>query len=200
MIILGKPAEIESDALEYFPGQPARATGAVLPDVLEDVGHLQSLRKVHANRYFTSGQQVKITRRSVKAVVLVSNMRHDPETFLSRIAIVAEGLTEFGFVDFLLRRAIGDDLLDRGIWITDGGGNDSTLTLLEALVDSRLKFAGFADDEGRAPTRWAAVQQKLGPLLLRWPAGSVEENIIKLVRPIVSKNSSETQVGWAGHW
>ena len=47
LIVLGKPAEIESDALEYFPGQPARATGAVLPDVLEDVGHLQTLSKRH---------------------------------------------------------------------------------------------------------------------------------------------------------
>ena len=33
-----------------------------------------TLRKVHANRQFTSGRQVKITRRSVKAVVLVSNV------------------------------------------------------------------------------------------------------------------------------
>ena len=33
-----------------------------------------TLRKVHANMYFTSGQQVKISRRSVKAVVLVSNL------------------------------------------------------------------------------------------------------------------------------
>jgi farnesyl-diphosphate farnesyltransferase len=33
-----------------------------------------TLRKVHANRHFTSGQQVKITRRSVKAVVLVSKV------------------------------------------------------------------------------------------------------------------------------
>jgi len=33
-----------------------------------------TLRKVHANRHFTSGRQVKITRRSVKAVVLVSNV------------------------------------------------------------------------------------------------------------------------------
>jgi 4,4'-diapophytoene synthase len=33
-----------------------------------------TLRKVHANMDFTSGQQVKISRRSVKAVVLVSNL------------------------------------------------------------------------------------------------------------------------------
>ena len=33
-----------------------------------------TLRKVHANMHFTAGQQVKISRRSVKAVVLVSNL------------------------------------------------------------------------------------------------------------------------------
>jgi len=33
-----------------------------------------TLRKVHANMFFTSGQQVKISRRSVKAVILVSNV------------------------------------------------------------------------------------------------------------------------------
>ncbi len=33
-----------------------------------------TLRKLHVNRDFTSGQQVKITRRSVKAVVLISNV------------------------------------------------------------------------------------------------------------------------------
>jgi len=33
-----------------------------------------TLRKLHANLYFTSGQQVKISRRSVKSVVLVSNL------------------------------------------------------------------------------------------------------------------------------
>ena len=33
-----------------------------------------TLRKVHANRHFTSGREVKISRRSVRAVVLVSNL------------------------------------------------------------------------------------------------------------------------------
>jgi putative ATP-dependent endonuclease of OLD family len=112
---------------------------------------------------------------------VASHMKRDPETFLSRIAIVVEGSTESGFVDFLLRRAIGDDLLERGIWITEGGGNDKTLELLEGMVESRLKFAGFADNEGRGPTRWAEVKEKLGPLLFRWPVGCTEENIIKLL-------------------
>ena len=114
---------------------------------------------------------------------VASHMKRDPEAFLSRIAIVVEGSTEFGFVDFLLHRAIGDDLLERGIWITDGGGNDKTLELLEGLVESRLKFAGFADDEGRSPTKWAGVKEKLGTLLFRWPVGCTEENIIKLLPP-----------------
>ncbi len=35
--------------------------------------------------------------------------RRDPETFLVRIAIVAEGATEVGFVTALLKRALGDD-------------------------------------------------------------------------------------------
>jgi len=41
-----------------------------------------TLRKVYANRNFTSGQQVKISRRSVKAVVLVSNLSVSNDTVL----------------------------------------------------------------------------------------------------------------------
>ncbi len=105
----------------------------------------------------------------------------DPETFFARIAVIGEGLTEVGFVRFLLEKAIGNDLLERGIYVTDGCGNNSTLELFEGLVQSGLAFAGFADDEGLAPTRWKAVQEKLEKLLFRWPAGCLEENIIKLV-------------------
>jgi len=41
-----------------------------------------TLRKVHANMNFTSGQQVKISRRSVKSVVLVSNLSVSNDTVL----------------------------------------------------------------------------------------------------------------------
>jgi putative ATP-dependent endonuclease of OLD family len=112
---------------------------------------------------------------------IISHRKRDPEIFLSRITIVAEGPTELGFVDFLLRRGIDKELLDLGIWITDGGGNDSALKMLEDLTDSGLEFAGFADEEGRYPNKWAAVQKKLGKLLFRWPTGCLEENIIKLI-------------------
>jgi putative ATP-dependent endonuclease of OLD family len=110
-----------------------------------------------------------------------SHLKDDPEAFLARITIVAEGKTEVGFVTYLLERAIDSDLLGRGIWITDGGGNDKALKLLEDVAGSGLQFAGFADNEGSSPDRWAALQKKLGNLLFRWPAGSLEENIIKLV-------------------
>lgn len=114
-------------------------------------------------------------------VSIEAHLRRDPEAFLARIAIVAEGKTEVGFVTALLERTIDKDLLGRGIVITDGGGNDSALQLLEGLVGSGLLFAGFADDECRFPDRWAAIQVSLGMLLYRWPTGCLEENIIKLV-------------------
>ena len=107
--------------------------------------------------------------------------RRDPEAFLSRITIVAEGATEVGFVRYLLERAIGDNLLEYGIWVTDGCGHDSTVQLLEDLVDSGLEFAGFADDEGRYPEKWGRVEKRVGKLLFRWPSGCLEENIIGLV-------------------
>lgn len=109
------------------------------------------------------------------------HLKRDPETFLSSIAIIAEGATEVGFVRTLLQKAIDKDLLSRGIWITDGCGNDHTLKLLDGLVCSGLKFAGFADNEGRDQEKWAAIQQKIGNLLFRWPTGCLETNIIKLV-------------------
>ena len=109
------------------------------------------------------------------------HMMKDPEAFLSRIAIVAEGATEVGFIKFLILKAVSRTPLEYGIWVTDGGGNDPTLQLLESLAKSGLKFSGFADDEGRAPERWATLKTALGDLLLRWPKGCLEENVIEHV-------------------
>ena len=105
-------------------------------------------------------------------------MMKDPEAFLSRIAIVAEGATEVGFVQWLILRGVTKEPLEHGIWVTDGGGNDYTLTLLESLAKSGLKFSGFADDEGRAAERWVTLKAALGDLLLIWPKGCIEENVI----------------------
>lgn len=112
---------------------------------------------------------------------IAAHRKRDPETFLARLAIVGEGVTEVGFVTALLQKAIGKDLWEYGIWITDGGGIDPTLTLLEGMTGSGLRFGGFADGGGPDPNRWATVQTALGKLLFRWPTGCMEENIIKLV-------------------
>lgn len=105
----------------------------------------------------------------------------DPEAFLARLTIVAEGATEVGFLSVLMDRYIGEDWVSRGIHITDGAGNDNVLSLLEALSLGGLKFAGFADNEGTRPGRWAALRARVGDRLFQWPAGCLEENVIPLI-------------------
>jgi putative ATP-dependent endonuclease of the OLD family len=106
----------------------------------------------------------------------------DPDTFLSRLAIVAEGVTEVGFVTALLERALGKPLTHFGVHVSDGGGHEHALELLEALKAGGLSFGGFADDEdGKYPTRWQRLEDELGRLLFRWPAGCLEENIFAVV-------------------
>lgn len=106
----------------------------------------------------------------------------DPETFLARLTIVAEGATEVGFIRELLDRYIGTTWRDEGIHVTDGGGNDTVLELLEALSSGGLRFAGFADVEPANPNpgRWGAVKARLGDLLLRWDKGCLEENMLPM--------------------
>ncbi len=112
----------------------------------------------------------------------ISNQLHrDPEAFLAKLTIVAEGKTEIGFVRSLLERAYGSDYLNLGIWVTDGDGNSRTLQLLEALAKSGVQFSGFVDNEGNAQTRWAALKQQLGKRLFQWPSGNIEANIIDLI-------------------
>jgi putative ATP-dependent endonuclease of OLD family len=105
----------------------------------------------------------------------------DPEAYLARAGIIAEGATEVGFVEALLRRHLAADLLDYGLVVSDGGGNDSTLSILEGLSRSGLLFGGFADEEGRAPDRWARVHEEMGTRLFRWSSGCIEKNIVELL-------------------
>lgn len=112
----------------------------------------------------------------------VSSLRtKDPETFLARVAIIAEGKTEYGFVEKLLQRALDQPRLDLGIWIADADGNKNALSMLEGLVDSGLAFAGFVDNEGCDLSKWAALSSRLDKLLFRWATGCLEENIIGLI-------------------
>ncbi len=107
------------------------------------------------------------------------HLKSDPETFLSRMAIVCEGATELGFADLILRKGIGD-LLAQGIHLTDGGGHVYALQLLEGLAVGGLTFAGMVDTEGQFPGRWASLKQRLGDLLVQWPSGCLEEHVIPL--------------------
>ena len=105
----------------------------------------------------------------------------DPDAFLARLTIVAEGITEVGFVRWLLTKALASDLQPVGFHVADGGGHDTTIELLESLSKGGMQFGGFVDDENRHPTRWAEVQKKLGPLLFRWKSGDIESNIVDVL-------------------
>ena len=101
-----------------------------------------------------------------------------PLTFLSKLAIVCEGLTEVGLLSLLLERSIDGDYTDHGIHLADGEGNTTALDLLEALAHAKLRFAGMADDEGEATGRWSALKQSMGPALLQWPGSNTEAVVI----------------------
>ncbi len=115
------------------------------------------------------------------ATKIAKHRKTDPEAFLSRLAVVAEGATELGFTTAVLERAFGSVLEQHGVHVSDGGGHETTLGILEALAGGGLRFGGFADDEGKHPTRWAKLHTKLGGLLFRWPSLCIEENIIAVV-------------------
>ncbi|WP_348995717.1 AAA family ATPase [Achromobacter sp. HNDS-1] len=104
--------------------------------------------------------------------------KRDPETFLARVAVIAEGPTEVGFLQYLLERAFKGNPLDHGVRVCDGQGNNATLDLLETLASSGLLFAGLADDEGTAPERWKKLKDKLKERLHQWSKGCTEDHVI----------------------
>jgi putative ATP-dependent endonuclease of OLD family len=102
----------------------------------------------------------------------------NPSTFLSRLAVIAEGATEVGFVSALLERALSSPLKNHGVHVCEGEGNEATLEILESLAKGGLRFAGFADNENKNPRRWQNVATALGDLLFRWQSGCIEQNVI----------------------
>lgn len=102
----------------------------------------------------------------------------DPLLFLSRLAIICEGATEFGALTALLQRAVNGSLRPLGIHICDGEGHENALRLLEVLAKSGLRFGGFADEERKHPKRWEALHSSLGSLLFRWKNGCTEEEVL----------------------
>lgn len=132
----------------------------------------------HAQLWYMDdrGRMGKLMREKISA-----QQGRDPETFLARLAVIAEGPTEVGFLEYLLERAFGADPLDYGVRVCNGQGNPATLALLEALVASGLQFAGFADDEGTNPGRWRALKERLGDRLLQWQEGCTEQQVISAI-------------------
>lgn len=107
------------------------------------------------------------------------HLARDPEAFLARLSIVAEGATEVGFLREQLEHAL-PGWRDMGVYITDGGGNDDALALLEALSLGGVKFGGFVDNENRCAGRWHAVKERVRELLFQWDAGNMEQNVIPM--------------------
>jgi len=67
------------------------------------------------------------------------------------------------------------------VHVSDGGGHEATLGILESLAVGGLLFGGFVDDEGKYSTRWASLHKTLGALLFRWQSCCTEESIIAVV-------------------
>ncbi|MEJ0024962.1 MAG: ATP-binding protein [Rhizomicrobium sp.] len=118
---------------------------------------------------------------ALDALKIARHRKVDPETFLARFAVVAEGATEAGLTASLLERALGAALEQHGVHVTDGGGHENTLGLLEALAAGGLRFGGFVDDEAKHPERWAKLAAKLDKLLFRWPSLCTENNVIATI-------------------
>lgn len=112
---------------------------------------------------------------------IAPQQKRDPETFLARVAVIAEGPTEVGFLQYLLEKAFDGNPLDHGVRVCDGQGNGATLDLLETLASSGLLFAGLADDEGTAPQRWKTLKGKLKDRVHQWPKGCTEDHVIGAV-------------------
>jgi putative ATP-dependent endonuclease of OLD family len=112
---------------------------------------------------------------------IAAQQQRDPETFLAKLAVIAEGPTEIGFLWRLLELAFKSDPQNLGVRLCDGQGNQQTLGLLEALGEARLSFAAIADDEGKQAGRWTTIKQAMGDRLLRWDGACTEKVVIGLL-------------------
>ncbi|MCU4178622.1 ATP-dependent nuclease [Bosea sp. BH3] len=106
------------------------------------------------------------------------HQRDDPETFLSRLAIVGEGATEVGFLRAILSRELAVDLLDHGVRLCDGRGNSFALDLLTEMSSAGFNVAGLVDDEGEKTGLWLALKSVMGDRLLQWVGGCTESAVI----------------------
>jgi putative ATP-dependent endonuclease of OLD family len=110
---------------------------------------------------------------------LRKQQKRDPEAFLARLSIIAEGATEVGFVTDLINRSLKEDMRRYGVWVSDGNSNTEALAILKAMSEGGMTVGGFVDNEGTDNGNWQEVKKKLGDLLMRWPNGGLEENLIR---------------------
>ncbi|MDB5440418.1 MAG: hypothetical protein JWM33_2845, partial [Caulobacteraceae bacterium] len=108
-------------------------------------------------------------------------LERDPEAFLARLTVVAEGPTEIGFLKVVLAREIPADLLDLGVHIANGGGNQFCRELLHEFHKSKFAVGAFVDNEGDAQQAWNKLSSAVGDLFFQWKAGCIEQNVISAV-------------------
>lgn len=109
------------------------------------------------------------------------HQRRDPDTFLSRVAVIVEGETEVGFVSAILETLFGGNPLDAGVKVSLGQGDDQLLDLLESLNKSGIQFSGFADNDGNHQGRWTQLKTDMGNRLFRWADGCTEQNVLGML-------------------
>jgi len=133
-------------------------------------------------------------------VKTATQQRRDPETFLSRVSVIVEGETEVGFISAILETLFGGNPLDAGVRVSLGQGDDQLLDLLESLNKSGIRFAGFADNDGKSPDLWTQLKAAMGARLFRWPDGCTETNILSLLPDVYIENLFKDQDGdWDGY-
>lgn len=135
---------------------------------------------------YREGRSTKIGEitRSVRTA-LAENF----EALFAKVPIFVEGSTEVGFVKQLLKQELGVDLLDFGIHIADGKGNDNCIKLLTGLNRAGVRAAGFIDDEdGKNSGKVRELKESYQDLLFQWPSGCTEENVISHIPESELKN------------
>ena len=129
-----------------------------------------------------------------------TQQKRDPETFLSRVSVIVEGETEVGFVKEVLTQLFDGNPLNAGVRVALGQGDDQLLDLLEELNTAGIKFAGFADNDGKKPERWSRLRNDMGDLMFQWPQGCIESNILSLIPEDYIELLFKDQDGdWDGH-
>ena len=109
---------------------------------------------------------------------------NQPSPFFTKKVIFCEGSTEVGFNTGIFSSALGAYPKQFGMFICDGRGYNSTLTLAKQWCDDGLVAGVFVDKEVRiAQKTLIKLKKRLGSLFYEWEKGCIESNIIWSVPP-----------------